>query len=139
LAVCGAIRWPDKEFRRACQPKSVTTALFLAFLKKLKRRASQRRKKIVLVLENGTCFTSKRSTAAIAANRSWLEVYWRPRYSSEKLNWSERVWKHIEEDYFSRMLVKNPKQFITVAKRLIESFEKKNGLLQALKPRKSIH
>lgn len=136
LGVCGAIRWPNKEFRCASQPKNVTTVLFLALLKKLKRRASQRGKKIVIVLDNGTCFTSKQSTKAIEVNREWLKVYWLPRYTSEQLNWVECVWKHIEEDYFSRMLVKNAKQFINRAKKLMTSLEEKNGLLKALKPRK---
>jgi hypothetical protein len=114
----------------------VTTVLFLALLKKLKRRAGQRGKKTVLVLDNGTCFTSKQSTKAIGENREWLKIYWLPRYTSEQLNWVECVWKHIEEDYFSRMLVKNAKQFVNRAKQLMDSLEEKNGLPKALKPRK---
>lgn len=136
LGVCGAVRWPNKEFRCTSQPKNVTTVLFLGLLKKLKRRAEQRGKRITLVLDNGSCFTSKQSCAAIESNRGWLKIYWLPRYTSEQLNWIECVWKHLEEDYFSRMLTKNPRQFISRAKQLMSRLEEKNGLLKALKPRK---
>jgi transposase len=135
VAVCGAFRWPDGPFRFAYGHKQVNTAVFLALLPRLATRAAHTGKRIVLVLDNGSAFTSHRSRAAIRAARSWLQVVWLPRYSSEQLNDIEALWQHLETDYFSRMLVTDSDTFVPAAVRFLQRLERDGALRRVLKPR----
>jgi hypothetical protein len=96
--VVGAVRYPTGDFRFAHQPRSVCTALFLPVLETLVKRAKRTGRRIVLVLDNGGCFTSRTSRA--------------PRYTSETLNWLERFWEELKSTYFSRMLTADRDSFL---------------------------
>jgi hypothetical protein len=67
VAVCGALRDPNGPFLFSHGPKSVDTDLFLALLDKLVRRARRTGRPIILVLDNGGCFTSRRASRALEA------------------------------------------------------------------------
>jgi transposase len=109
--VVGAVRYPTGDFRFAHQPRSVSTALFLPVLETLVKRAKRTGRRIVLVLDNGGCFTSCTSRAAIEAAAPYVRIFWLPRYTSETLNWIERFWEELKSTYFSRMLTTDRDSF----------------------------
>lgn len=119
VGVCGAIHFPTGEFLFTHQEKSVTTELFLPLLEQLVRRARRTGRFIVLVIDNGSPFTSKRSRAALEA--AWPDVrpLWLPKYTSETLNWIEGFWDHLKDTYFSRMLTEEREAFYPDAVRLL--------------------
>lgn len=135
VAVCGAMRWPDGPFRFGVGFKQVNSDLFLALLPQLRTHARRVGRRIVLVLDNASYFTSHRSTAAIEGARAWLTIAWLPRYSSEQLNAIEGLWKHLEEDYFSRMLVARSDDFAQAVVRFLRTLQKPGTLRRVLKPR----
>jgi transposase len=104
VAVCGAICFTTGEFLFTHRLKSVTTELFLPLLEQLVQRAKNTGRRIVLVLDNGSPFRSKRALAALEAAWPHVRVFWLPRYTSETLNWIEGFWGHLKDTYFSRML-----------------------------------
>jgi transposase len=111
VAVCGALRYPDGLFRFSYQEGTADSLLFIGLLRQLMHRAQQTRRRIVLVLDNGREFTSKRSREAIAAAAPWVRLFWLPTYSSDELNWIEGHWGHLKDSGFSRMLVSNRNTF----------------------------
>ncbi|HEX8698969.1 MAG TPA: IS630 family transposase [Myxococcaceae bacterium] len=119
---------PDGDFRFAHQPKSVTTALFLAVLQTLLKRAKRTERRIVLVLDNGGCFTSRTSRAAIEAAAPHVHIFWLPRYSSETLNWIEGFWQELKSTYFSRMLTADRDSFYAQAVRLLRRIRRRGKL-----------
>lgn len=121
-------------FRFAAQPKHASADLFLKLVPQLRQRAFRAGKRIVLVLDNGSMFTAKRSLALMEAHWEWLQIQWLPRYSSEQLNEIEGVWMHLEADYFSRMLVKRRADFIAAAMRLLRSLRRSVRLRRFLSP-----
>lgn len=135
VAVVGAMRWPDGPFRFGFDCGNVNTAVFLELLPQLVAHARRVRRRIILVLDNGRYFRSRRSTAAIAAASHRLRIFWLPPYSSEELNEIEGLWRHLEEDYFSRMLVTTPADFTTGVVKLLRRLQKRGALRQILKPR----
>jgi hypothetical protein len=108
-------------------------------LPQLDALARRRGRRVVLVLDNGTQFTSRRGTAAIAVYGEWLQSVWLRRYSSEQLNDIEVVWKHLEEDYFGEMLVTRPDDFEPAVMALLRSFRRPGTLRRALSPRRQRH
>lgn len=119
VAVCGAIRFPTRQFLFTHQPKSATTALFLPLLERLVRRARQTGKRIVLVLDNGSPFNSRLAQTALEAASPYVRPFRLPRYTSETLNWIENFWDHLKRTYFSRMLSKGREAFYSDAVRLL--------------------
>ncbi len=57
---------------------------------------------MILVLDNGSCHTSKASQAALDARADWLEVIPLARYSPE-LNPKEREWGTLKRDHRSHL------------------------------------
>jgi hypothetical protein len=82
VGICGAIRFPTGEFLFTHREKSVTTDLFLPLLEQLVRRAKRTGRRIVLVIDNGSPFTSKRSLAALEAAWPYVRPFWLPKYTS---------------------------------------------------------
>lgn len=134
LAVCGAFRWPVGPFVFTHDEKSVNTDVFLELLKLLVGRAKRTGRRIVLVLDNGRTFTSKKSSAALRKVEALLIVFWLPTYSSERLNDIERMWKYFKENFFSRMLAKTREDFRKNAIALLRSF-RNPGTLHRVLPR----
>jgi transposase len=135
VAVCGAYRYPDGPCSFAYGGKSVNSALFEVLLTKLLRQARRRQRTLWLVLDNGSAHTSKASLRLLKAARPWVEVVWLPTYSSEQLNDIENVWKHLKEDYFSRMLVPDVRSFDQAVVALLRRLESAGQLRRFLKPR----
>jgi transposase len=119
VAICGAIRFPTGEFLFTHREKSVTTDLFLPLLEHLVRRAKRTGRRIVLVLDNGSPFTSKRSLAALEAAWPYVRPFWLPKYTSETLSWIEGFWGHVKNTYFSRMLTEEREAFYPDTVRLL--------------------
>jgi transposase len=128
VAVVGAVRYPTGDFRFAHQPKSVTTALFLALLRTLVERARRTGRRIVLVLDNGGAFTSRASSAALEAATPHVRVFWLPRYTSETLNWIEGFWEELKSTYFSRMLTADRDSFYGEAVLLLRRVRRRGSL-----------
>jgi transposase len=133
-AVCGAYRWPNGPFLFTHGPKCVNTALFIGMVQMLESRARRTGKRIVLVIDNGSAHTSKRSLAEIERVQSAIRVFWLPTYTSEQLNDIEGVWKHLKEDYFSRMLVEKRETFTDAVVKLLRTMRRGQVLRQMLRP-----
>lgn len=111
VGVWGALRWPDGPFVFSHREGSVVSELFIGTLQKLRARTQHTHREIILVRDNGPETTSHASRAETQKVRPQVMMLPLPRYTSTKLNDLENVWKHLKEDYFSRMLVNRPKQF----------------------------
>lgn len=111
MGVWGALRWPDGPFVFSHRPGSVVSELFIGTLGKLRARVGHTHKEIILVRDNGPETRSGASKAEIRKVHPQVLMLPLPRYTSTKLNDLENVWKHMKEDYFSRMLVHRPKEF----------------------------
>ena len=135
VAVSGALRWPDGPFHFALGGRTVNTEIFMRLLETLERRARFTHKRMILVLDNGPEHTSWLSLFELARLSDVLSVFWLPPYTSETLQYLEGVWKHLEEDYFSRMLVRDPKDFPRAVERLLSGLRRAKALRRMLKPR----
>lgn len=78
------------------------SAGFVRYLEVLDRRHEATGRKIILVLDNGPCHTSKTSRAALAARAAWLEVLWLAPYCPN-LNKKEREWRHLKREVRSHL------------------------------------
>lgn len=76
---------------------SQTSADFERSLVALDASHAQTGREISLVLDNGSCHTSKASRAALAARADWLHVIWLAPYSPQ-LNRKEREWRWLKRD-----------------------------------------
>ncbi|MBK6534440.1 MAG: transposase [Deltaproteobacteria bacterium] len=138
VSVFGAYRWPDGPFRFALDRGGVRTDLFLPVLETLRRRARRTGRFIVLVSDNGSAQTSKRSTVAVWRAFPGVVMLWLPAYSSEQLNDIENLWHHLKDDYFSEMLVTQREDFAETTRRLLTRMTRPRGLRQLLKPRRRV-
>jgi len=129
------MRWPDGPFLFSHGKGYPNTARFVEVLHQLEVHAKRIGKRVVIVIDNATAHTSKVSQAEIERVRPWIRVFWLPTYTSEQLNDIEGLWKHIKEDYFSRMLVKDPNDFAVAAVELLSSIRRGKVLRRMLKPR----
>lgn len=131
VGVCGAIHFPSQQFLFTHQPRSVTTDLFLPLLQRLVAHAQHSGRRIVLVLDNGSPFTSRRSRTALEEAHPWVRPFWLPRYTSETLNWIEGYWEHLKDTYFSRMLTQQREAFYPDTVRLLRRL-RRSGRLRLL-------
>jgi transposase len=131
VAVCGAIRFPTRQFLFTHQPRNATTALFLPLLEQLVRRAQRTGRRLVLVLDNGVPFNSRLSQAALDAASPYVRCFRLPKYTSETLNWIEGFWGHLKQTYFSRMLTDEREPFYPDAIRLLQRL-RRSGRLKPL-------
>lgn len=113
---------------------SVNTNHFLGMLAQVEERARRTGKRIILVLDNGSAHTSRRSKEALSRVKHLIRPFWLPPYTSEQLNDIEAVWKHLKEDYFSRMLTRKPNDFVDEAVKLLSQMRTGEGLRRMLKP-----
>jgi hypothetical protein len=74
------------------------SAGFARFLAALEARHAATGRRVILVLDNGSCHTSQASRAALAARAAWLEVVWLAPYSPH-LNPKEREWRTLKRDH----------------------------------------
>jgi transposase len=133
VAVCGAYRWPRGPFVFSHGPRSVDTARFVEMVTQLGQRARRTGRKVMLVLDNGSAHTSRRSTEVLQSLEGLVQVIWLPPYSSEQLNDIEGLWKHMKEDYFSRMLVTKRETFERAAVALLHTFKSIGALRRLLR------
>lgn len=78
------------------------SAGFARYLAALDDRHAATRRHIILVLDNGSCHTSKATRAALAERAAWLEVIWLAPYSPQ-LNPKEREWRTLKRDHRSHL------------------------------------
>jgi transposase len=102
----------------------------LGILPQLADRVRRTGKKIILVLDNGSAHTSKRSKAALGELNGKIEVFWLPPYTSEQLNDIESLWKHLKEDFFSRMLTHKAEEFSARVVELLTRFRPVGAIAQ---------
>jgi transposase len=114
--------------------KNAITAQTVGLLQLLAARARRTGKRILLVLDNGSTYTSQRSLAEIRRLREWIKVIWLPTYTSEQLNLIENIWTHLKRTYFSRMLTRGPGGFPAAVIRLLKTLALPGALRRALKP-----
>jgi transposase len=128
VAVCGAIRYPTRQFLFTHRPKTATTALFLPLLEQLVRRAKRTGRRIVLVLDNGVPFNSRLAQTALDAASPYVRPVRLPKYTSETLNWIENFWGHLKDTYFSQMLVEEREAFYPDTVRLLRRLHRSGRL-----------
>ena len=135
VGVCGAFRYPDGPFLFTHRLwKNPITEHTVGLLLLLAARARRTGKKIVLVLDNGSTFTSGRSREEIHRLREWIQVFWLPTYTSEQLNLIENLWTHLKRTYFSRMLTKSLNEFPMAVIQLLKRLAIPGALRRVLKP-----
>jgi transposase len=78
------------------------SAGFAQYLTALDARHAATGRDVILVLDNGSCHTSKVSRQALAERATWLEVVPLARYSPE-LNPKEREWRTLKRDHRSHL------------------------------------
>lgn len=78
------------------------SAGFARYLAALDARHVASGRQMILVLDNGSCHTSRASQRALADRAAWLEVIWLARYSPE-LNPKEREWRWLKRDHRSHL------------------------------------
>lgn len=78
------------------------SACFSRYLEALDRRRRETGREVFLVVDNGSCHTSKVSRAALAERAEWLHVIWLSRYSPH-LNLKEREWRYLKRDCRSHL------------------------------------
>lgn len=78
------------------------SAGFLQYLDALDARHDAPGRTMILVLDNGSCHTSRLTRRALAARVAWLEVVYLSRYSPE-LNPKEREWRWLKRDHRSHL------------------------------------
>jgi hypothetical protein len=78
------------------------SAGFGRYLAALDARHEATKRQVILVLDNGSCHTSKISTQALADRAAWLEVILLARYSPH-LNPKEREWRVLKRDHRSQL------------------------------------
>lgn len=135
VGVCGAVRYPDGPFvytHRLCRnPKAEHV---VGLLKILRARARRTGKKILLVLDNGSIFTSNAASEELDQLKESVVVFWLPTYTSEQLNYIENLWLHLKKTYFSRMLTQHPDDFPPAVVRLLDQLAAPGAVRRALKP-----
>lgn len=78
------------------------SAGFGRYLAALDARREATKRQVILVLDNGSCHTSKASKQALADRAEWLNVLLLARYSPE-LNPKEREWRTLKRDHRSHL------------------------------------
>lgn len=78
------------------------SAGFVRYLEALDERQATTGREVYLVLDNGSCHTSKISRSALADRAAWLHVVWLSRYSPH-LNKKEREWRYLKRDARSHL------------------------------------
>lgn len=78
-------------------PARQDSAGFLRCLDALEAHWVATGREVDLVLDNGSCHTSKVSRAALAERAAWLHVVWLAR-SSPQFNSKERAWRYLKRD-----------------------------------------
>jgi len=75
---------------------------FGRYLAALDARHAATGRDVILVFDNGSCHTSKRTRAALTDRATWLEVVPLARYSPH-LNPKEREWRTLKRDHRSHL------------------------------------
>lgn len=78
------------------------SAGFGRYLVALDARHAATGRQVILVVDNGSCHTSRVTQQALAARAEWLEVVPLARYSPE-LNPKEREWRTLKRDHRSHL------------------------------------
>ena len=135
VGVCGAFRYPDGPFLFTYRLwKNAITEQTVGLLNLLADRARRTGKKIILVSDNGSSYTSKRSEQEIHRLRQWIQILWLPTYTSEQLNLIENLWTHLQRIYFSRMLTRDPNEFPVAVIQLLRKLAYPGALRRVLRP-----
>jgi DDE superfamily endonuclease len=75
---------------------------FGRYLEAVDHRHAATGREVYLVLDNGSCHTSKASRQALAERAAWLHVIWLARYCPQ-LNKKEREWRRLKRDARSHL------------------------------------
>lgn len=84
--------------------------------------AEHRAKPLVLVMDNGSIHTSKKTTKALA-ERPWLTIEWLPKYAPE-LNDIERCWLDLKQHYLANKTFTDKEHLMTTANHEIARFNR---------------
>lgn len=79
-----------------------TSAGFARYLEALERRHAATGREVYLVVDHGSCHTSKVSRKALTERAAWLHPIWLARYCPQ-LNKKEREWRRLKQDSRSHL------------------------------------
>lgn len=99
------------------------SAGFARYLAALDARHDATQRQVMLVMDNGSCHTSKLTQLALADRAAWLEVIFLSRYSPH-LNPKEREWRLLKRDHRSHLAPTN-RAFVDV---LLDGLRQLGGL-----------
>jgi hypothetical protein len=100
--VFGAFCYGRGLFFSHVQPRKTAWGVQL-LLHKLVRRARRTRRRIVLVMDQGSPHHAEALARYLEDVKEHLEVFWLPHYSPE-LNLIERLWKHLKASRMANVL-----------------------------------
>jgi len=112
----------------------VNSAVFIEFLKRLMAGA---KKKIFLIVDNGSSHISKMTKAFVASVKDRLELFYLPPYSPD-LNPDELVWNHLKNHTVGRSTVIDKADFKKKVTRSMKSLQKDKNKIQSFYQKKSL-
>jgi len=105
----------------------VNSAVFIQFLKRLIAGA---KRKIFLIVDNGSSHNSKKTKAFVASISKKLELFYLPPYSPD-LNPDELVWNHLKTNTVGRSTVTDKADFKKQVTRSMKSLQKNKTKVQS--------
>jgi transposase len=107
------------------------------FIKFLKRLLIGAKRKIFLIVDNGSAHKSKKTKAFVESQKHKLELFYLPPYSPE-LNPDELVWNHLKTHTTGRSTVSDKQDFKKKVTRSMKSLQKNKIKIKSFFGKKSL-
>lgn len=107
------------------------------FIKFLKRLLTGAKRKIFLIVDNGTTHKSKKTKEFVESQKEHLELFYLPPYSPE-LNPDELVWNHLKTHTTGRSTVSDKNDFKKKVTRSMKSLQKNRDKIKSFFGKESL-
>ena len=107
------------------------------FIKFLKRLLTGAKRKIFLIVDNGTTHKSKKTNEFVESQKEHLELFYLPPYSPE-LNPDELVWNHLKTHTTGRSTVSDKNDFKKKVTRSMKSLQKNRDKIKSFFGKESL-
>jgi len=112
----------------------VKSDVFIKFLKRLMVGA---KRKIFLIVDNGSAHKSKKTKAFLESQKKKIELFYLPPYSPE-LNPDELVWNHLKTHTTGRSTISDKQDFKKKVARSMKSLQKNKTKIKSFFGKKSL-
>jgi len=112
----------------------VKSDVFIKFLKRLMVGA---KRKIFLIVDNGSAHKSKKTKAFLESQKKKIELFYLPPYSPE-LNPDELVWNHLKNNTTGRSAISDKQVFKKKVARSMKSLQKNKTKIKSFFGKKSL-